>query len=503
MIYFIGDWSIEDEDLKLNGAFNLINIFDHGEVEYNIIIPSFLPFLRYAWNGYQYLDESRIMQMADYLQSYKTSTDIPMAVNDLNLPANVEKIYGNSGILLMKDGQGYGKVYFNKYGFVREVQFFLSDGQKKINYYSDHGFVYRSKTLSNTGTIIEECFYSDQGQPLLNIQANQVKVSGHLANIFEQQSYQNMDGIYREFLQQSLADFNPVDDQIVIDAGNMQIIKMFKQLDMSVNIVFLLSDQEADRLNVKDKIELLSLGHVVVESQYAKEELDALHEGNTHVIPMFPTKIDFGVSNTIANQEIFWQLGQFDEGVINEVLADCLTQLEMTLTIETHKSADVTQVERLVDRYIAETFAVNFDELVENSEIDFQPKELVKRIGMAKAFKSRIKVQHDLTEHERLAIIGQARLYVDFSEQPNNYIHAAVVSAGVPLISKRNSQYLIDGQNGMLFHETSDLLNMFSYYLEHDRNWNRALVESVSVIETNNIEQLSGEWRKLLYEISK
>lgn len=132
MIYFIGDWSIEDEDLKLNGAFNLINIFDHGEVEYNIIIPSFLPFLRYAWNGYQYLDESRILQMADYLQSYKTSTDIPMAVNDLNLPANVEKIYGNSGILLMKDGQGYGKVYFNKYGFVREVQFFLSDGQKKL-----------------------------------------------------------------------------------------------------------------------------------------------------------------------------------------------------------------------------------------------------------------------------------------------------------------------------------------------------------------------------------
>lgn len=503
MIYFIGDWLPEANDLNLDGIFTLIDTFDQSEIDYKIIIPKFIPFLRYAWNEHGFFDEKHVVQIADYLRAFKTTMDLPMTAAGLDLANNVEKIYGNSGILLMKNGQSYGKIRFNKYGYVSEVQFFLNGRHKQVDFYSDHGFIYRTDYLDAEGNLTEAHIYSDQGRRMMHIRSEGINIDDNLNGVFEQETYQSFSDIYHEFLRHTLVDFDRRNDQVIVDASKVELVEMLDQVDMQLNIIYLLNDSTFNSLSDDRKKDLLARGQVVVESRHAQRELAKSASGKTHLIPTFPTEINFGTSNTTVKQDIFWQMDQVDDDLVKRTFDYCLKQDTVSLSIEVGVLADVEHFEWLTDRYIVDNFGISFKDMNENLEIELLPKELLKRVGEANSLRNRIKVHFGLPENERLAIIKQARLYVDLTGRPNNYVHALVASTGLPLISTYQSQYLSNGRNGRLIQAGDDVIKAFEYYLEQDSHWNQALVESVSIIEANSITQLSNEWRKLLYEISK
>ncbi|WFR75732.2 accessory Sec system glycosyltransferase Asp1 [Lactococcus lactis] len=91
-----------------------------------------------------------------------------------------------------------------------------------------------------------------------------------------------------------------------------------------------------------------------------------------------------------------------------------------------------------------------------------------------------------------------ARVFIDQREDYQFLNHSLAVSAGLPILSKTPSPYLMEGENGFIFKDDHQLLEDVQYYLSQPDHWNKNLVESVSVIEKNSAEALVEKWKGVL-----
>lgn len=75
------------------------------------------------------------------------------------------------------------------------------------------------------------------------------------------------------------------------------------------------------------------------------------------------------------------------------------------------------------------------------------------------------------------------RLIVDLSEYPDLYTQIAGISAGIPQVNKKQSEFVEHLKNGYLMTEEDNLFFALDYYLTGLANWNKSLVYAVQKIE--------------------
>ncbi|PGE32468.1 accessory Sec system glycosyltransferase Asp1, partial [Bacillus cereus] len=92
----------------------------------------------------------------------------------------------------------------------------------------------------------------------------------------------------------------------------------------------------------------------------------------------------------------------------------------------------------------------------------------------------------------------RVRLFIDDRQKYDFLSHSLAVSAGIPILSKTPSPYLVHGKNGLLYEEDEDLLKTIRAYLTDPDLWNQSLVESVEIIENNSAEGLIEKWKEVL-----
>lgn len=529
MIYYIADLPAETERLERDPVFNTIKNFELENFDYQVLIPRFVPFLRYLGAEYGMYDSQHIVHVFDQVQDIQQVQGFPFTMNDLLLPHDIELVYTRDQVLLYQGSKRMGQVIFNRFGFVKQVETVQNTGTQ-LDVYSDRGFIASSQFRDTEGTIQKTIYYNQVGETVLSADQQGVHVAPAKQSLFDHVDYVDMNAIYTEFLDRTLQQFDPVQDYLIINIENEWLLDFARHFKAPKRIIFenIQSNQQLKDETFAKYAAVLD-GHTIVTDtplkakQLEKLESQAQIKQNIRLIPTFVTDLNLGESNALAESYVYWRIKSLDDGV-KELFWRMLHYRtdfdDLRLIMDCQGPNDQYVLHGMVERFVNEELqvdthsnlfamlqryyaAVKEHKLMEKQQKAFEQAQKMmpefKKVDDAYHFMDNVSYRYQSTTQELELDLRVTRVFVDDRPQGDLFIQSRVVGAGIPIISRKPSIYFSDGENGVLIKTDQALFEALSALLVGNGQWNRALVASVDKIKANGTDQLVGSWRDILH----
>ncbi len=94
--------------------------------------------------------------------------------------------------------------------------------------------------------------------------------------------------------------------------------------------------------------------------------------------------------------------------------------------------------------------------------------------------------------------IREQRILVDLRKTPALYLQIMAISVGIPQIVSEKTQFIEDGNNGIILQDPGRLPDALAYYLDGLSNWNDAMVHAFEVGRKFASEVLINKWREVI-----
>ncbi|BDH83410.1 hypothetical protein LLID5_06950 [Lactococcus lactis] len=526
MLYFLTDWSSEPPQLDSNLLFNINTIFQEGGFETKLINTHFSPFLNYYMNKFESYDSDHFISLMNTVTDRFALNYAPLILNDLDFPKDWERTYTRGSVLLSKEGIIKAEVYFNSFGFVSQVHYPTSLG-KEILVYSEKGTLLTQSSFDSSGEAIEQRIYDEGGQLILTQWGGVVFIEATYQKRFKKKTYKSFKEVCMELLHLALVNFNPEEDCLVIDGTNDWVMSLIDGIEFPESVVYIFSGpSEPCHSQMAKHLSLIEKGKGVITDnlhfQAAIEKGKKPLQSELHFMPLFPTVLRLGESNNFLEGTVYWQIEAFDSQIsalFEKFLELKLSTSEICLTIESEKATDETKVDTHLSHFITKNFEISLSsyeyglvkqyyEALENEEMTpglrdlFQANKrenpMFNRVIEAYVFYTGISFRKSASVDDLKADFQRVRLFIDDRQKYDFLSHSLAVSAGIPILSKTPSPYLVHGKNGLLYEEDEDLLKTIRAYLTDPDLWNQSLVESVEIIENNSAEGLIEKWKEVL-----
>ena len=526
MLYFLTDWSSEPPQLDSNILFNINTIFQEGGFETKLINTHFSPFLNYYMNKFESYDSNHFISLMNTVTDRFALNYAPLTLNDLDFPRDWERTYTRGSVLLSKEGIIKAEVFFNLFGFVSQV-YHHSKFKKEIHTYSEKGYILSKETINNHDEVLEKLVFDEYGKLILTDFGDYISIGGAYKRAFEKKKYESFKDVCIELLHLALVNFNPKEDRLVIDGTNDWVMSLIDGIEFPESVVYIFSGpSEPCHSQMAEHLSLIENGKAIITDnlhfQAAIEKGKEPLQSELHFMPLFPTALSLGESNNFLEGTVYWQIEAFDSQIsalFEKFLELKLSTPELCLTLESEKATDETKVETQLSHFITKNFEISLSsyeyglvkqyyEALENEEMTpglrdlFQANKrenpMFNRVIDAYVFYTGISFRKSASVDDLKADFKRVRIFIDHRQKFDFLSHSLAVSAGIPILSKTPSPYLVHGKNGLLYEEDEDLVKAVRAYLTDPDLWNQSLVESVEVIENNSAEGLIEKWKEVL-----
>ncbi|WP_406834527.1 accessory Sec system protein Asp1 [Lactococcus lactis] len=527
MLYFLTDWQSE-HPLESDIIFNVNTMFQESRLETKVINTQFSPFLNYFTNAFESYDSDHFIQLLDIMSNRFALNYAPLTLNDLDFPKGWERTYTRGNVLLSKEGVIKAEVYFNSFGFVSQVHYPTRLG-KEIHIYSEKGTVLLQEFFDTSGAKNEQRLFDEGGQLILTQWGGDIFIEKDYQKHFKKVTYASFKEVCIELLHLTLVNFNPKEDQLVIDGTNDWVMSLIEGIGFPESVVYIFSGPSENCLSQLDEhLGLIGKGKAIItDNQSFQSSIENTPfyqsiKSKTHYMSLYPTTLRLGESNRFLEGIVYWQVEQFDlqtSALFGKFLELKLTTRELCLMIESEEENDEVKVEGYLTRFIAQRFEINLSspeyglvqqyyEALENEEMTPGLRDLFQatkqenpafsRVIEAYLFYTGIRFRKNASVETLKADFETVRVFIDQCQKYDFLSHSLAVSAGIPILSKTPSPYLVRSKNGLLYEDDEDLVEAVHAYLIDPDLWNQSLVESVEVIESNSAEGLIEKWKEVL-----
>lgn len=525
MIYFLTDWQ-SDSPLESDIVFNVNTIFQESEIETKIVNTRFSPFLNYFTNAFESYDSDHFIQPIEMVTDRFALNYAPLTLNDLHFPNVWERTYTRGSVLLSQDGRIKAEVFFNAFGFVSQVHYPTRLG-KEIQVYSEKGALLTQSSFDSSGEEIEQRIYDEGGQLILSRSGGNIFIDKSYQKRFRKKIYQNFKEVSMELIYLALVNFNPKEDRLVVDGTNAWLMSLIEEIDFPESVLYIFSGSSQVSLSqVSEYLSLIQKGKgMITDNLRFQEEINKENwalQSKLHFMPLYPATLSLGESNNFLEATVYWQIEVFDAQTsarFEKFLEMKLGTQELCLIIESGQEEDVKKVEDYLRRFITGRFETSMSspeyglvkqyyEALENEEMTpglrdlFQATKrenpMFNQVIEAYLFYIGIRVRTRASVEALKVDFQKVRMFIDQRQKAQFLSHALAVSAGIPILSKTPSPYLVNGKNGLIYQGDEDLVEAVHAYLTEPDLWNQSLVESVEVIENNSAEGLIEKWKEVL-----
>lgn len=533
MIYFIPNWRQKDLHLEKETIMSITQLFLEEKQEYQLILLNYLPFLRYKLQEYSSLS-SNYWNVYDVVQNIQIQTGHPMGVEDLNLPENVEKIYHPQGITLVVDGDSKGYISFNQYGFLDKV-IYVDEYQNKIDYYDDRGFLSSSDYFTTNGTAIKRYYFNEKGQHTLSEyfgDTPKVVIEKDGNDHFKNKEYRTIDDLIIDTMNEYAQQFSKGD--CLIAPLGLNRYELLQTMYQKIQMWLIVSEKE--KLKEMSQTILMKLYQIangfITGSTVKKKELkevfkrnqnQVIEEKKIRLIPIYPTQLALGSSNSSEQMIVYFKMKHLDKKnskmydyLLDELLKDPTYSLFVEIKDHQMEAKLLQRKKHRINKY----YGIDSDSTEYKKVAHYiqMKKEMnlfdtdVKAVEKLKKTKRWNALMSAVNIHNRVEIrvtpsvdavkkeLSQVRIFIDLSSEPDLHIQSLVTSAGIPLIIREKSSYIVDGKNGKVVSRHSEAIWALDYFFKNLRHWNQALVESIEIIEKNSAKNVMKKWRGLLNE---
>lgn len=530
MNYFISDWKQEDNDWEKDQSLNVVKLFLENELEHQLILINYMPFLRYKIQEHNIFSKS-YWRIFDVMQNIRILDGHPLSIDDFDFSENVERIYSPLGIILRQDDETFGEVRFNHYGCIEKIIYFEAE-EDYSNYYDDRGFLSTREITDKSGKLLRREYFNELGEKTITEHVDEIKrviIEKNGSKHFKKAHYNSIDEMIVETLLFMLSKMDKkMDNLIAVTSATVEEIT--ERLKNQIAIIRIITaDQSLEQFGTKELENILRDSKAVVAETTRKyKELSDFFEAtacqknaNIRKIPMFTTRLALGNSNSVVQLISYWRVGELTEETLlahTLVLKNLIANQKYSFIFQVNSLAEQYTLQEAQTDFIDSHFGINSDSddyqkaahyiqakrnrhLFESDELaveELRNTDAWKNLVDAENAYSRIEfrvnpnlesIQHDFYE---------ARLFIDLNKEYDLQIQALAVSAGIPLLLKQETDYLINKKNGLLIQKISDFSVGLDYFLNHLSNWNTSLVESVSIIEAFGPNSTIEKWRELL-----
>ena len=295
------------------------------------------------------------------------------------------------------------------------------------------------------------------------------------------------------------------EDQLICltNERNLRLVKTNEQRKRVIQIV---SDaHQLSKCAPEEKAELWAAENkIITDSTSNQTALLSLmrHSGvndpsRIQRIPIYTTSFHLGNSNSIPQLVLYWNAGELNEDVlrIHHLLLQKVIQNDRyDLIIETTTfQSEVVLHEAQKAKKLFKTDEEAIEEIRESENW----RNLVEAVDVN--FRIHFRLDSHLTTIRQ--DFNETRLYIDLSAEVDVQKQALAVSAGIPQLVRKKTDYVDDQKNGQIIGQIRDLDPAIAFYMDDLNNWNQALVENISYIERFSEENVIKQWRDLLYGV--
>lgn len=508
MIYFIPAWDKEQRNqLSTDDLTGQIKAFMEVDNDYSVVIMDYNPELHYFLHQLDLL-ESNTVSLYDRLQLNQPIDQRALTFSDLSFPKEAYMVYTPFNILVYCEGEQIGKVTLGRASQILEVVHYSEQSMSEVEIYDDRGFISSRKHYEN-GTLL----YTE----LLDLSGNWIFREFHESGCCElneentkgllKQTYTNKEELQFELLHRFLSDFKS-DDALVMSVTdkNREEIKKSPYLENMTLSVFQnrwswYQEEKEDFFEIFEKANA-----VIVDTEVSFKELKTRvtekEKNKIFNLTPYDTRFELSISQEMKEEVLYLEARSLNDEELDqtiEILLDYMitplqeenNQRSFKVIIRTESNSEKEKVTDHIEQLLYERYALEIDVLSqikpaqkkENTIEEEKLEQQYPKLSLVRQLKEAWDVQHVTNEEALFKIIHEARLIIDLSDTPDLLTQIAGISAAIPQINTKESDYIHDGKNGKIIKDRTELPATMSYYLDTLQHWQKARAFSAQQIK--------------------
>ncbi len=491
---------------EVDDSVKQLQLFDRrSSFTTNTILLHYAPNYRHFLHR-QGLLHSKYWSIFDVIQNIKVKRPAILSFHDLSWPKDIEFQYSAFDIVAILNGQRYATIDFGEDGNMIQVDLYNNGQLRRKNIYDDRGFlssttIYRDNQWNYRQYLNEKgvwriCEYAD-GHVDVNPSSMEYELVGH-SFTFTKEHYSSLEEVLEEVFQ-NYVDLNTEENIYCVAMHPLHSRLIDHVLKDKKKVISFYNDRCYPTKDEESKKLVENADHIVANSKQVIENID-LKDIPTKApiidITPFDTRVDFGISLQLKEQNILVTMDQLDDEMYEKLLLVLMKYRKHNHNIMINlftRRAEWDREQYLLNKtqqllrkngydpnYAAkETNQVMENDLEETVPVLFKVRQCVDELSVSKCLK-------------------EQRLIIDIEKNPDLFLQISAISMGIPQISQKESDYLIDGKNGRVLKNIKDLEKALVFYLDTLKNWNQAMIESYEIGKKYSSSNLVKQWEGVI-----
>ncbi len=528
MIYFIPAWYQQEKwceneqywysrrmKTEFDDTVKHIQLFHRSQVyPFKIMLLSYTPNLRHFLHR-QSVFRAQYWSCFDAIQEVKRKKVKMFSFHNLNWPEHIEFIYSPFALIAMLHGKKYAQVEFGEDGNPIQVDIYQEGVLQRKNIYDDRGFV-SSTIIHENGNPLYQDYLTDNGiwkiRHFFNdghVEINP-KSSVYLLAYKEQEytkeytkpSYETMEQLICEVLYAYLELTNKEDMFCVAvhELHNNMLQKVLSNRKMILSFF-------GERFDIKNQMEQINqlikeADYIITDTQDNKMRIQRRVESTikkiTDITP-FDSRVDFGISQQLTVQKILVPVDGMEPEWFEKIIICIGEYLPSNENAQVHlftRTADYGRKSQLLEQTRKSLKKAGMEEEWAREEDSQNIRENF--LDGEEYIPVRFFVEQCVDELSVSKCVREQRLIVDMRKDSELYLRIMGISMGIPQILYRDSQFVEDGNNGLMVKNISMLAGAIAYYLDNFANWNEAMVYSYELSKKYTTSVLIDKWKEVI-----
>ncbi len=493
-----------------------IQLFFRNHVApFHILVLGFSPNFRHFLHR-QGVYHASYASIFDMMQGVSEDSMKLFSYKDLEWPDGVEFIYSPFTIVVMHNGVQYAQIEFAEDGNMFRVDMFEKGQMHCRNYYDDRGFV-SCQVIYQDGQPYWERYFNEDGvwkfarsledeHVIINPESNFYILQANEKRrkvTYQKERYNKIDEVIEEVLQEFLMETQE-NDKFIVAMHSLHSGVLGHVMKERKTIMSLFERRFADKGMTDADIDLLlSADYIVADKQVTADSIQQYAKKNNipmRVITPYDSRVEFSSGQHLRVQNVFVPVDRIRDDIFDKMIVELANYVKerndrarINLIIQ---SLRYNEKRNMINKVRTALFNAGLDPDYAREESGVS-ENLVDESDKADIIFSVIQCLDEMSVSKELQ---KQRVMVDLREVPEQFIQISAMSMGIPQVTMKETDYLVDGKNGIVVHEISQLSDAIEYYLSDIAHFNEAQIASYDLGSNFTTDKLVNAWKEVMAE---
>lgn len=497
-------WYDQTHHMEFDDIVSFAKMFHLSQEEARLLVIKYSPNLRRRLSrlGLLHIPYNSVF---DYLQGIERNFNKPFDYYELDWPSGTEFLFTPFLIIARCDGEMIAYIEMAEDGNVQWIDYIKNGQMNRRLAIDDRGFVSSLTVFDEYQEWLYCDYYNEKGEVRFrenNLPSNQtVELSEELTIIFGNKIMPSMTDFVSKSLQYIMND-KIQDLKGVIIGSHFRHNRLLADLSLAAPLVFTFFENRNKNMELNLK-EISKAKFLVADTRKMelklRQECQKLGLGEAYIQRLIPfdTRLRLGRSQSVRELKICVHISEVNQDItkirmetlLDQMAENPLIELDLISFQDFSESLLREKFDDLIkEKYSPELFYQIEEQIIGDNQIDHEEVITLPRI----------RYHHIQSELDLINVLDEARLVIDFQEEPDLFLQIAAISAGIPQINQSENNYVKHLENGWILSEDSDLSKALHFYFDGLSNWNNALVSTVTEMNRYTSGVLVSVWQELL-----